>query len=239
MFFIVPTALCAVFVPVVKPEEVLSSIMSLTDPYAAPFAAALFHLFVLQWLAMMVNNARVKYNVPWPTLYVDKSHPHAVEYNWCAARLRLHRAQRNHASISSLACPWAHAEALLWYSEELTVCYVRCPCSAQRAHQHVLEQTPFLFTVVAIASSEFPLCAGVGGIIFSFSKVVGNVFGYASGSSKARNRGAFGESASQPFPTAFSVSRGSVARLMMCQPLLWMHLAHAGDCSQGTWACSL
>jgi hypothetical protein len=29
-------------------------------------------------------------------------------------------------------------------------------------------------------------------VIFSFSKVVGNVLGYATGSSKAKNRGAFG-----------------------------------------------
>merc|ERR1719421_962536 len=94
---------------------------------------------------MRVNAARVKYNVPWPTLYVEPSYPHATAYN-----------------------------------------------CAQRAHQHVLEQTPTLVILVLIASTRYPLTAGLASAFFSTSKIVGNVIGYAGGNSKAKNRGAFG-----------------------------------------------
>jgi len=145
LFMMVPITACAFLEPMFKPEEVLAKYVHLADPVAAPIAAALFHLFVLQWLAMCVNGARVRYNVPWPTMYVDESHPHAVEYN-----------------------------------------------CAQRAHQHVLEQTPMLIVLLGIASLTHPLTAGAASMLFSFSKVVGNVFGYSKGNSKAKNRGAFG-----------------------------------------------
>lgn len=145
VFIAVPTALTAVLEPLVKPEEILASKLTFKDPLAAPIFAALFHLFVLQWLAMCVNGARVRYNVPWPTLYAEASHPHATAYN-----------------------------------------------CVQRAHQHVLEQTPMLLTLLVIASFEFPLTAGVSSALFSASKVLGNVFGYAGGSAKKKKRGLFG-----------------------------------------------
>ena len=63
---------------------------------------------------------------------------------------------------------------------------------AQRAHQHVLEQTPMLLTLLGIGSLEYPLTSGVAAVLFSFSKIVGNVFGYSRGRSSAKNRGAFG-----------------------------------------------
>lgn len=146
-FMLVPAALAVLLEPVVKPEVKLNGLLGgvLADPLAAPIFAALFHLFVLQWLAMCVNGARIKYSVAWPTLYVDKAHPHATAYN-----------------------------------------------CAQRAHQHVLEQTPTLLVLLVIASFDFPLTAGVGGCLFSFSKIVGNVFGYSSGNAKKKDRGAFG-----------------------------------------------
>merc|ERR1719331_2584409 len=45
---------------------------------------------------------------------------------------------------------------------------------------------------LVVASVEYPCCAGAGIGLFSFSKVVGNVFGYASGNAKRRNWGGFG-----------------------------------------------
>lgn len=144
-FILIPLALITALEPKTKPELWLKDHLLLKDPLAAPMLAVLFHVFVLQWLAMRVNAARRKYQVPWPTLYADKQQPHAIEYN-----------------------------------------------CVQRAHQHVLEQTPTLFALLAVASFEFPLTAGVASSFFSFSKIIGNVFGYGSGKSSRKNLGAFG-----------------------------------------------
>ena len=115
------------------------------DPMALLMAAGVFHLFVLQWLAMQVNNARVRYGVPWPYLYAERSHPMAIPYN-----------------------------------------------CAQRAHQHTLEATVTAAIAGAIASSEYPLCAGAGLALWSFSKVIGNVLGYGSGKASRKGWGTFG-----------------------------------------------
>jgi len=115
------------------------------DPLALPMAAGLLHIFVMQWLAMMVNNARVRYGVAWPWLYAEKSHPNAIPYN-----------------------------------------------CAQRAHQHYLEQTIMVGIILVIAASEFPNTAGAGTIVFTFSKILGNVVGYNSGNASRRNWGGFG-----------------------------------------------
>jgi len=147
VFFLFPAVLTLLLEPVVKPEEKLKALVGsmVDDPIAAPIFAAIFHLFVLQWLAMCVNGARVKFNVAWPTLYVESTHVNATAYN-----------------------------------------------CAQRAHQHVLEQTHTLLVLLLIASLDFPLTAGVASALFSFSKIVGNVFGYSSGDAKKKDRGAFG-----------------------------------------------
>jgi len=116
-----------------------------SDPLALPMAAGLLHIFVLQWLGMMVNAARSRYNVPWPWLYAEKSHPHAIEYN-----------------------------------------------CAQRAHQHYLEQTVMAAIVLVIAGSEFPNTAGAGIIVFTSSKITGNILGYGSGKASRRSWGAWG-----------------------------------------------
>ena len=115
------------------------------EPIALPMAAAMFHIFVVQWLAMMVNNARVKYDVKWPTMYAESSHPNAIAYN-----------------------------------------------CAQRAHQHVLEQTPMAMIVLVVASFSYPASAGCGIGLFTFSKIIGNVFGYSSGKAWRRSWGSFG-----------------------------------------------
>ena len=49
-----------------------------------------------------------------------------------------------------------------------------------------------LLTLLGIGSLEYPLTSGVAAVLFSFSKIVGNVFGYSRGRSSAKNRGAFG-----------------------------------------------
>jgi glutathione S-transferase len=115
------------------------------DPLALPMGACVLHVLVLQWLAMKVNAARLKYGVPWPFLYAERAHPHAVAYN-----------------------------------------------CAQRAHQHVLEQSVSAALVLAVAGLEYPATAGAGIAVWSFSKVVGNVIGYSSGASSRKNWGAFG-----------------------------------------------
>ena len=51
-FMVVPTALAAVLMPIMNPEEKLAEVLKFEDPLAAPIFAVLFHLFVLQWLAM-------------------------------------------------------------------------------------------------------------------------------------------------------------------------------------------
>jgi hypothetical protein len=108
VFMAVPTAATLLLEPVVKPEQKLKALVGdLEDPLAAPIFAAIFHVFVLQWLAMCVNGARVKYNVAWPTLYLDPTHEHATAYN-----------------------------------------------CAQRAHQHVLEQTPMLLVLTVIVRNR-------------------------------------------------------------------------------------
>ena len=145
LMFTVPVVFAVALEPLVKPEAVLAAKIDLADPLAAPIAAAVFHFVIVQWLALLVNSARRRYSVPWPTMYAEASQPHAHEYNCC-----------------------------------------------QRAHQHVLEQTPMLLTLLFVSSLEFPLTAGACAALFSFSKVVGNVFGYSRGNVKAKNRGGFG-----------------------------------------------
>jgi len=70
-------------------EGRLKSLLPKADPLALPLAAGLFHVFVMQWLAFCVNNARKRYNVPWPWLYAEKSHPEAIPYN-CVQRAHQH-----------------------------------------------------------------------------------------------------------------------------------------------------
>ena len=70
-------------------EGKLQSLLPDAEPLALPLAACVFHVFVMQWLAFCVINARIRYNVPWPFLYADKSHPDAIPYN-CAQRAHQH-----------------------------------------------------------------------------------------------------------------------------------------------------
>jgi hypothetical protein len=81
IFILLPTTV-GVLMPEVAPDEWLKARLALADAKACPMAAGVLHVFVLQWLAMRVNAARVKYNVPWPTLYAEATHPHATAYNW-------------------------------------------------------------------------------------------------------------------------------------------------------------
>ena len=126
-------------------EKIKGMLPEKAEPIAVPMAAGIFHVFVLQWLGMNVNNARVRYDVKWPTMYADKDHPNAVAYN-----------------------------------------------CAQRAHQHVLEQSVAAAIAVVVASVEYPCCAGAGLALFTFSKITGNVFGYASGNANRRSWGMYG-----------------------------------------------
>ena len=62
----------------------------------------------------------------------------------------------------------------------------------QRAHQYTLEQSMTLFPLLAIGTLEFPLTAGLCSLLYTSSKVVGNVIGYASGVAIRKNRAAYG-----------------------------------------------
>ena len=70
-------------------EDKLKALLPTAEPLALPLAACMFHVFVMQWLGFCVNNARKRYNVPWPWLYAEKSHPNAIEYN-CVQRAHQH-----------------------------------------------------------------------------------------------------------------------------------------------------
>jgi glutathione S-transferase len=145
MFLVIASAMGFGVLSVGLEDKLKALLPPKADPLALPMAVAILHIFVLQWLGFMVNNARVRYDVKWPWLYADKDHPNAVAYN-----------------------------------------------CAQRAHQHVLEQTVLAGIVLVVASTEYPCSAGAGIGLFSFSKIIGNVFGYASGNAKRRNWGGFG-----------------------------------------------
>lgn len=126
-------------------EKMQSLLPAAAEPLALPLAASLFHVFVMQWLAFCVNNARIRYNVPWPNLYAESTHPDAIPYN-----------------------------------------------CVQRAHQHFLEQTLMVGILMAVASTEYPFSAGACTMVFTFSKIIGNVLGYGSGKASRRNWGMFG-----------------------------------------------
>merc|ERR1719231_1190395 len=128
-----------------KIAEAMMKVAPNAEPMALPMLAGVFHIFILQWLAMMVNNARVKYGVPWPFMYAEASHPDAVAYN-----------------------------------------------CVQRAHQHVLEHTVYAFLALSMASTAYPYSAGAGILLWSFSKIFGNVLGYGSGKAWRKNWGSFG-----------------------------------------------
>ncbi len=54
---------------------------------------------VMGFYAAMVNKARVKYDVPWPYLMLNKGDKHAVEYN------AVQRAHANHAEAALFIVP--------------------------------------------------------------------------------------------------------------------------------------